>query len=140
MKIKITIGGNENTAIVLPIEHAGLASQLLAQAEIYERDGYYASSGWKKAEKGVQISYTEATELEPTHPKVEEAEKEAAKQRSAWYAEHQKRQALEKQLADLSARLEAIQSVTVCTQSDALPKAEVEASHEADGNDPELPF
>ena len=47
MKIKITIGGNDRTAIILPADSAGLAAELMSRAAIFERDGYYSTSGWK---------------------------------------------------------------------------------------------
>lgn len=118
MKIKITIGGNDRTAIILPIESAGLAAEIMALATIYERDGYYSTSGWNRTKNGVCIEYTEETELEPAHPLVIEAQKDAEKQRSEWYSEYQKRQDLEKQLAEVQAKLEGIQSVTSCTMTD----------------------
>ena len=55
MKIKITLAGNDRTAIILPVESAGVAAQLLASATVWERDGYSSTSGWKQAESGIQI-------------------------------------------------------------------------------------
>lgn len=119
MKIKITVGGNDRTAIILPSESAGLAAELMARATIFERDGHYSTSGWQRAEEGVRIEYTEGSELEPTHPLVEKAQKEASERNSQWYAEYTKNQKLTKELDDLKAQLAGIQSVTSCTVTPA---------------------
>lgn len=115
MKIKITVGGNDRIAIILPSDCAGLAAELMARATIFERDGHYSTSGWKRAEEGVRIEYTEGGELEPTHPLVEKAQKEASENSSQWYAEYTKNQKLTKELDELKAQLAGIQSVTSCT-------------------------
>ncbi|OWQ73816.1 hypothetical protein [Stenotrophomonas maltophilia] len=115
MKIKITVGGNDRIAIILPSDCAGLAAELMARATIFERDGHYSTSGWKRAEEGVRIEYTEGGELEPTHPLVEKAQKEASEKSSQWYAEYTKNQKLTKELDELKAQLAGIQSVTSCT-------------------------
>ncbi len=81
------IGGNDRTAIILPADSAGLAAELMSRAAIFERDGYYSTSGWKRAEEGVRIEYTEGSELEPTHPLVEQAQKEASEKSSMWARE-----------------------------------------------------
>lgn len=124
MKIKITIGGSDRTAIILPSECAGLAAELMARAAIFERDGYHSTSGWKRTEEGVRIEYTEGSELEPTHPLVEKAQKEASEKNSRWYAEYTKNQKLTKELDDLKAQLAGIQSVTSCTVTPVQPEAE----------------
>lgn len=124
MKIKITVGGNDRIAIILPSENAGLVAELMARATIFERDGYYSTSGWKRAEEGVRIEYTEGGELEPTHPLVEQAQKDAAEKNSMWAKEYTKNQALTKELDELKAQLAGIQSVTSCTVTPVLHDAE----------------
>ena len=124
MKIKITIGGNDRLALVLSAEHAALAAGLLANATVYEREGYYSTSGWKTAEVGVQINYTDGADLEPTHPKAAEAQKQYSEANSARWEEHRKREAAEKELAETKAALAALQAVTVCTQTAAGPSDE----------------
>lgn len=119
MKIKITVGGNDRIAIIMPSDSAGLAAELMARATIFERDGYHSTSGWKRTEEGVRIEYTEGSELEPTHPLVEKAQKEASEKNSQWYAEYTKNQKLTKELDDLKAQLAGIQSVTSCTVTPA---------------------
>lgn len=114
MKIKITIAGNDRTAIVLPVANAGIAAELMAHAVIYERDGYSNNCGWKPAEQGVQISYSDGAELEPTHPLVEAANEALSKKNQQWYEEYTKRVAADKELAETRAALEALRSVTVC--------------------------
>lgn len=118
MKIKITIGGNDRTAIILPADCAGLAAELMARAIIFERDGYHSTSGWKRAEEGVRFEYTEGGELEPTHPLVEKAQKDADQKQGMWLREYTKNQELQKQLDALQAQLAGIQSVTSCTVSE----------------------
>lgn len=124
MKIKITIGGQDGTALILPIECAGLAAEVLAKGTVYQRDGYYSTSGWKKSEDGVRIEYTEAAELEPTHPKVAEAQKETEQHRKYWMDECSKTRKLEKELAESKAALAALQSVTTCTVAEPAPDAD----------------
>lgn len=134
MKIKITVGGNDRIAIILPSENAGLAAELMARATIFERDGHYSTSGWKRAEEGVRIEYTEGSELEPTHPLVEKAQKEASERNSQWYAEYTKNQKLTKELDDLKAQLAGIQSVTSCTVTPADPGADIPLMTDPDAN------
>lgn len=113
--IKITLSDNDRTAIVLPVQHAGLAASLLAEATVYERDGYYASSGWKPAEKGIQIAYGGGEEFAPTHPKVAEAEEALAKKNSEWYEQYKKRETAERELSETRAALSALQATVTCT-------------------------
>lgn len=113
--IKITLSDNDRTAIVLPVEHAGLAASLLAEATVFERDGYYASSGWKPAEKGIQIAYGDGEEFAPTNPKVAEAEEALAKKNSEWYEQYKKRETAERELAETRAALSALQATVTCT-------------------------
>lgn|GEM_PF-2513265 len=123
--IKITIGDNDRTALVLPVEHAGIAASLLASAKVFERDGYYSTSGWKPAEKGIQIAYGSGDEFEPTHPKVAAAEEALQKKNSDWYDEYRKREAAEKELRETKAALAALQATTVCTRVEPTPMDEV---------------
>lgn len=140
MKIKITVGGNDRIAIILPSDCAGLAAELMARATIFERDGHYSTSGWKRAEEGVRIEYTEGGELEPTHPLVEKAQKEASEKSSQWYAEYTKNQKLTKELDDLKAQLAGIQSVTSCTVTPAEPEAAPTSEEITTDNGEDLPF
>ncbi len=140
MKIKITVGGNDRIAIILPSDSAGLAAELMARATIFERDGHYSTSGWKRAEEGVRIEYTEGSELEPTHPLVEKAQKEASERNSQWYAEYTKNQKLTKELDDLKAQLAGIQSVTSCTVTPAGSEAAPTSEEITTDNGEDLPF
>lgn len=115
MKIKVSLTDESRIALVFPIDCAALVAELLARGVVYERDGYYSTSGWKQPESGLSITYVQGDEFAPTHPKVIEAEQKAAKSNSDWYAEHTKRQAAEKEAATLRAQLETIQAMTVCT-------------------------
>jgi len=140
MKIKITVGGNDRIAIILPSDSAGLAAELMARATIFERDGHYSTSGWKRAEEGVRIEYTEGGELEPTHPLVEKAQKEASEKSRQWYAEYTKNQKLAKELDELKAQLAGIQSVTSCTVTPAEPEAAPTSEVITTDNGEDLPF
>lgn len=140
MKIKITVGGNDRIAIILPSDCAGLAAELMARATIFERDGHYSTSGWKRAEEGVRIEYTEGGELEPTHPLVEKAQKEASEKSSQWYAEYTKNQKLTKELDELKAQLAGIQSVTSCTVTPVLHDAEAASKESTAAASDEIVF
>lgn len=120
MKIRITLAGNDRTAIILPVESAGIAASLLAAATIWERDGYQSTSGWKRSEEGIKIEYTDAAELQPTDPLTLKAQEEASKHQQNWYKECTKNQALDKELAETRAALYALRSVTTCTQAPAV--------------------
>jgi hypothetical protein len=120
--IKIAVG-DSRTIIALPIEHAPLAAGLLAHATMYEREGWHSTSGYKLSEEPLRIEYIDGTELEPTHPKVAEAQKEVERHRKDWHDEYVKRRELEQQLTEAQAALAAIKSVTTCTATD--PAADV---------------
>ncbi|WP_315386574.1 hypothetical protein [uncultured Stenotrophomonas sp.] len=125
MKIKITIGDNQQTALFLDAEHAALAASLLANATVYKRDGYYSTSGWKVAEEGegVRIDYTEGKDLEPTHPKVAEAQKAMQAAYASKHTTDAKNSELQKQVDALTAQLAGIQSVTTCSVAAPEPEA-----------------
>lgn len=129
-KIKITIGEHTQHAIIIPAQLAGVAASLFADAHVFERDGYYSTSGWKLSEKGISIEYTEGTELEPTHPLVEKAQKEMAETSNRWLDAHLKNQTLEKELAELKAQLAGIQSVTRCEVETPVEPSQVESDEE----------
>ena len=136
MKILITVGGNDRLVIALPVEHAGVVATLLANASVYERDGYYSTSGWKQAEDGVRIAYSDGADLEPTHPKVAEIQKELSQKNSDWYKEYNAHQAAEKKLAETEAALAALQSVTTCPVTEPAPVDAEEAEEEPETEEP----
>lgn len=113
--IKITLSDNDRTALVLPVEHAGLTASLLASARVYERDGYYSTSGWKPAENGINIAYVEGDEFAPSHPKVVAAEKALEKKNSDYCEEYNARKKAENELAETKAALAALQESVTCT-------------------------
>lgn len=114
MQIKITLGDNDRLAIVLPAAHAGPFAELLSRATIYERDGYYSHSGWKAAEKGVQIAFVDGAEFAPVDAKVAEANKQYEEANSERWKEHNKRKEIEKERDQLRAALDAVQAVGSC--------------------------
>lgn len=115
MKLKITIGENERTAIVLPIEHAGIAAKLLANATIYVQDGYYGYGPWKVAEQQIRIEYTDEKTLAPATKRELDALKETERKSADWLKEYQRGNDLQKQVDQLRASLETLQAAVVCT-------------------------
>jgi hypothetical protein len=133
MKIKIKIGENETTFLVLDIEHAAAAAILLANAKLYEREGYGASATLKRVTEGLSLEFIADRTLEPVDPEVIEARKEAEKQRSEWAVEYRARQKAEGELSAAKAALAALQAVTVCQTVQSPPAdAEVVDADEAD--------
>lgn len=124
MKIRITLAGNDRVAIILPIESAGIAASLLASASVWERDGYGSTSGWKPAEDGIKIEYTDGRELAPTDPMTLKAQQEASEHQQRWYREYTEHNKLKQQFGEMQAALEELRARTVCV-ADA-PKAEPE--------------
>jgi Tfp pilus assembly protein FimV len=135
--IKITIAGNDRTAVVLPVEQAGVAASLMANARVYERDGYYSTSGWKPAEDGIQIAYGDGDEFAPSHPKVVAAEKALEEKNSDWAKEYTARNKAEKELAEARAALAALQAATVCTRTEPAPDAEAPEEDSSPDEEPE---
>lgn len=116
MKIKITLGTEHGGRfLVLGVEHAALAAQLMAAATVYERDGYYATSGYKVADEGVCITYTSGNELEPTNEQTKKAQEEARQANSRWSEQYHKANELEQQVATLQAKLDELRRATTCT-------------------------
>lgn len=135
MKIRITLAGNDRTVLILPLESAGIAAQLLASAAVFERDGYYSTSGWKRSEEGIRIEYTDAAELEPTSEATKKAQEEGAKHQKQWLDEYNKRTGLEKQVIELSAALEELRARTVCVADEPKPEVEPEPVTVDESND-----
>lgn len=124
MKIRLTVNDNESVAVVLPPEVAATLAGVLAQADVYERDGYYSHSGWKTAEKGIRLDFTNGDEFKPLDPRVKEANENAERQQSKWYDEYRKREEAEKERDKLKAALEAVQQF--------LPQAKPEVCESGD--------
>lgn len=115
MKLKITIGDHDRTAIVLPIEHAGLAAQLLSNATIFTQTGYYGDSPWEVAKQQIRIEYTDEETLAPATKRELDAIKRAEERNTEWSKQYSKASALEKEVATLRASLETLQASVVCT-------------------------
>lgn len=115
MKLKITIGENDRVAIVLPIEHAGLAAQLLSNATVYHQTGYYGNSPWEVSEKQVRIEYTDEETLAPATKRELEAIDAVSKKNTEWAAQYSKANQLQKQVDELTASLKTLQGSVVCT-------------------------
>jgi hypothetical protein len=105
MKALVTIG-DDRYFLAVDSKDAVMLTQLLAVAQVYERDGWNSPVAYKFV--------TEDT-LSPEDPKVKAAKDEAQKKNVEWYQEHTKRQAAEKEVATLKAQLETLKSVTTCT-------------------------
>ncbi len=130
MKIRITLAGNDRVAIILPIESAGIAASLLASASVWERDGYHSTSGWKPADEGIKIEYTEGRELSPTDPLTVKAQQEASEHQQRWYKEYTEHNKLKQQFGEMQAALDELRARTTCTAVAPDKSAEVEQSGE----------
>jgi hypothetical protein len=125
MKLKITIGDHDRTAIVLPIEHAGLAAQLLSNATIFTQAGYYGDGPWEVAKQQIRIEYTDEETLAPATKRELDAIKRAEDKNSDWAKEYSRARDLEKQVGELKAALETLQSAVVCKVVEPEPDASV---------------
>jgi len=123
MKIRITLAGNDRTAIILPVESAGIAASLLAAATVWERDGYQSTSGWKRSEDGIKIEYTDAAELQPTDPLTLKAQEEASNHQKRWYKEYNEHNDLKKKFGEMQAALDELRARTTCVVAET-PEAE----------------
>lgn len=130
MQIKVTLGDNDRLAIVLPADYAGQFAELLSRATIFEREGYYAHSGWKEAEKGVQLQFVDGTEFAPVDTKLAAAQKQYEDSNSERWAEHSKRQAAEKERDQLRAALDAVKAAGSCRMPPAPEFSEVVGADE----------
>lgn len=124
MNIVIQIGEDARTVLVLPVECAGAAAQIMAQGKVFERDGYYANSGWVPAKTGVQISYKEGSEFAPTDPKVAELSKQLQDKNSEWAKEYNARRELEAKVASLQSTIETMTSAVPCAMRSESTAAE----------------
>ena len=123
MKIRITLAGNDRTAIILPVESAGIAASLLAAATVWERDGYQSTSGWKRSEDGIKIECTDAAELQPTDPLTLKAQEEARNHQQRWYKEYNEHNDLKKKFGEMQAALDELRARTTCVVAET-PEAE----------------
>lgn len=114
MKIRIQIGSNDNTILVLPAECAGTVGALLASAEVLEREGYSSPAVYKACADGVRVDYVPDSAFAKPSEELLAARKDADRERSAWHAEYQKGQKLTQELRDANAALEALRSVQGC--------------------------
>jgi hypothetical protein len=125
MKLKITIGEHDRTAIVLPIEHAGLAAELLSNATIFTQTGYYGDGPWEISKQQIRIEYTAEETLAPATKRELDAIKRADDKNSEWAKEYTKARDLEKQVGELKTALETLQAAVVCKVVEAEPEAPV---------------
>jgi hypothetical protein len=114
MKALVTIG-DDRYFLAVDSKDAVMLTQLLAVAQVYERDGWNSPVAYKPCEQPLGFKFVTEDTLSPEDPKVKAAKDEAQKKNVEWYQEHTKRQAAEKEVATLKAQLETLKSVTTCT-------------------------
>jgi hypothetical protein len=124
-RIKVTLGDNDRIALVLPADEAGAFVALLSRGAVFERDGYYAHSGWKIPEKTIDIQFTDGAEFVELDPKVKAAQKEYEEANNARWEEHRKREAVEKELAEAKAAIAALQQLSGCRAPEVRAEEEV---------------
>lgn len=132
MKIVITTGSNwNNRHIVLDSAHAALAAQLLAHAVICEDDGTTPDGKHYKVDRDAALTITYAGDAQfgDLPESVYAARKQAEDANSARWKEHTRANDAEKRVAELTARLETLESRITCTVE---PEAEVVTETEVD--------
>lgn len=125
MKLKLKIGDDTRNVLVFDAQHATLLGQVMTAATLYTVEGYGASETIKPATSGLAIEWVDEKTLATPSDDVIKAREEAAKQRSEWFAEYQKRQKLEKELAEKTAAFEALRGSVTCVRNDEAPDSEI---------------
>lgn len=118
MKIMITLNSHADLALCLPADKAAAAAELLSQAEVFKPENAYSSNPtWEKAETDLRIRYVDDAMLQAPDPKLIKAQQESERNNSRWLEEYTKRQALEKTVATLEAKVSALLAVPACTKA-----------------------
>jgi hypothetical protein len=132
MKIVINTGSNWSSRyIVLDSKHAALAAEILAHAVICEDDGSTPDGKHYKLDREAALTITYASDAQfgDLPESVYAARKQAEDANSARWKEHTRANDAEKRVAELTARLESLESRITCTVQ---PEAETETETEAD--------
>jgi len=114
MKIKVQIGSSDSTVLLLPIDCAGVLGALLGNAQVMERDGWTSPAVYKPSAEGVRVDYVPDGAFEKPSEELIAARKEAERKNSDWASEYQKNKALQQELREANAALEAMRSVQGC--------------------------
>ncbi len=132
MKIVINTGSSWSSRyIVLDSKHAALAAEILAHAVICEDDGTTPDGKHYKLDREAALTITYASDAQfgELPESVYAARKEAEAASSARWKEHTRANEAEKKVAELTARLESLESRITCTVQ---PEQEVEADSETE--------
>lgn len=124
MKIKILLGESDRTALVVDASHGAGVAMLLANATVYEAQGYGSTQTWKISEKPATLAYVDGTEFAPNE-RVAAAEKRADERSSDWLRELNLRQRLEAQVAELNAKIEGLTFAASEKRADDVVDAEM---------------
>ena len=114
--------------IVLPVQNAGDAATLLARASVYKKDSYPNQANFIRAEKGVNIRFSDGDEFEQASEKLKAAQKEYSEANSARWTEYTRANKAEAEAKELRAKLETLQAAITCTVPE--PDAEPPTSSE----------
>lgn len=132
MKIVINTGSSwGNRYIVLDSQHAALAAEILARAVICEDDGSTPDGKHYKVDREAELTITYASDAQfgELPESVYAARKQAEEANSARWKEQIRANEAEKRVAELTARLESLESRITCTVQ---PEPEVETESEVD--------
>lgn len=140
MKIVINTGSDWNARyIVLDSRHAALAAELMAHAVICEGDGTTPDGKHYKLDRDAALTITYANDKQfgDLPEEVYAARKQAEEANSARYKEYTRANEAEKKNAELTARLEALESRITCTVQ---PEPPVQVEIVADGDESNIPY
>lgn len=132
MKIVINTGSNWSSRyIVLDSKHAALAAEILAHAVICEDDGSTPDGKHYKVDREAALTITYASDAQfgDLPESVYAARKQAEDANSARWKEHTRANDAEKRVAELTARLESLESRITCTVQ---PETEAETETETE--------
>ncbi len=118
MKIVINTGSSWSSRyIVLDSKHAALAAEILANAVICESDGSTPEGKHYKLDRDAELTITYASDKQfgDLPESVYAARKEAEEANSARWKESTRANEAEKRVAELTARLESLESRITCT-------------------------
>ena len=115
MQLVIKIGDSDQTLLVLDAAWAAEAAVFVRSAKVFEREGWSSPAAYKPSDKGLNLSFVDDTLFTPEDPKVAALKKERDEAQSEKWSLRTEKDKATKEIAELKAKLEAIQSVTTCT-------------------------
>lgn len=102
MKIMIVVGGHYIG--IEPGEHTGALLQAVSTAKVYDR-GWQSDAKYKPQDSGIELRFAEDCDFEEAPEPLKKLQERAAYSDTRWLEEYNKRTALEKEVADLKAKL-----------------------------------